>query len=111
MQFMLIRTDNDDRSATANPQAVLDDLLRRLPSGPGVPGAPALALAFAPDTEALRLKLWPDGDEAVTAGPFPRAERLPAGFAVFEAPSRAAAVAWLRDHVPAGRPVTQATSP
>ena len=105
MQFMLIRTDNDDRSAAADPQAVLADLLRRLPSGAGVPGAPALALAFAPDAEALRLRLWPDG-EAVTAGPFPRAERLPAGFAVFEAPSRAAAVAWLRDHVPPSGPVT-----
>ena len=105
MQFMLIRTDNDDRSAAADPQAVLDDLLRRLPSGAGVPGAPALALAFAPDTEALRLRLWPDG-EAVTAGPFPRAERLPAGFAVFEAPSHASAVAWLRDHVPPSGAVT-----
>ena len=105
MQFMLIRTDNDDRSAAADPQAVLDDLLRRLPGGAGVPGAPALALAFAPDTEALRLRLWPDG-EAVTTGPFPRAERLPAGFAVFEAPSRAAAVAWLHDHVPPSGAVT-----
>ena len=105
MQFMLIRTDNDDRSAAADPQAVLDDLLRRLPSGAGVPGAPALALAFAPDTEALRLRLWPNG-EAVTAGPFPRAERLPAGFAVFEAPSHAGAVAWLRDHVPPSGAVT-----
>jgi hypothetical protein len=105
MQFMLIRTDNDDRSATADPQAVLDDLLRRLPGGAGAPGAPALALAFAPDTEALRLRLWPDG-EAVTTGPFPRAERLPAGFAVFEAPSRAAALAWLHDHAPATGTVT-----
>jgi len=110
MQFMLIRTDNDARAAAADPQAVLDDLLRRLPSGqpadadmsgvatPGVatPRPPALALAFVPDAEARRLKLWPGG-EAVTAGPFPAAERLPAGFAVFEAPSRAAALAWLRD--------------
>ena len=64
MQFMLIRTDNDARAAAADPQAVLDDLLRRLPSGqpadadvPGVatPGAPALALAFVPDAEARRL--------------------------------------------------------
>jgi hypothetical protein len=103
MQFMLIRTDNDDRAATADPQAVLDDLLRRLPGGPGAaadaPRAPALALAFAPDAEALRLKLWPGG-EVVTTGPFPSTERLPAGFAVFEAPSRAAALAWLRDHLP-----------
>jgi hypothetical protein len=98
MQFMLIRTDNDDRAAAADPQAVLDDLLRRLPAGrtaADAPGAPALALAFAPDAEAVRLKLWPGG-EAVTTGPFPRAERLPAGFAVFEAPSRAAALAWLQ---------------
>ncbi|KQV52210.1 YciI family protein [Massilia sp. Root335] len=103
MQFMLIRTDNDGRAATADPQAVLDDLLRRLPGGAGAgadaPRAPALALAFAPDAEALRLKLWPGG-EAVTAGPFPSDERLPAGFAVFEARSRAAALAWLRDHLP-----------
>jgi hypothetical protein len=105
MQFMLIRTDNGDRAAAADPQAVLDDLLRRLPGGAGTPGAPALALAFAPDTEALRLRLWPDG-ESVTAGPFPRAERLPAGFAVFEAPSRAAALAWLQDHAPATGTVT-----
>ncbi|WP_075792342.1 YciI family protein [Massilia putida] len=108
MQFMLIRTDNDDRAAAADPQAVLDDLLRRLPGGAaaaGAPGAPALALAFAPDSEALRLKLWPDG-EAVTAGPFPRAERLPAGFAVFEAPSRAAALAWLQGHAHATGTVT-----
>jgi hypothetical protein len=100
MQFMLIRTDNDARGAAADPQAVLDDLLRRLPAGQPVsdetPRPPALALAFAPDAEARRLKLWPGG-EAVTAGPFPAAERLPAGFAVFEAPSRAAALAWLRD--------------
>ena len=107
MQFMLIRTDNDDRSATADPQAVLDDLLRRLPSGAGVPGAPALALAFAPDAQALRLRLWPGG-EAVTSGPFPSEERLPAGFAVFEAPSRAAALAWLQANgvIDAGGDVT-----
>jgi hypothetical protein len=99
MQFMLIRTDNDERAAADDPRAVLDDLLRRLPgtSGAGdLPGAPALAVAFAADAEARRLKLWPGG-EAVTAGPFASAERLPAGFAVFEAPSRAAALAWLRD--------------
>jgi hypothetical protein len=101
MQFMLIRTDNDARAAAADPQAVLDDLLRRLPASADAPGAatpraPALALAFVPDAEARRLKLWPGG-EAVTAGPFPAAERLPAGFAVFEAPSRAAALDWLRD--------------
>jgi hypothetical protein len=100
MQFMLIRTDNDAHAAAADPQAVLDDLLRRLPSGQPItadaPDAPALALAFAPDSEARRLKLWPGG-ETVTAGPFPADERLPAGFAVFEAPSRAAALAWLRD--------------
>jgi hypothetical protein len=106
MQFMLIRTDNDARAAAADPQAVLDDLLRRLPASAGASGVatpgvatprpPALALAFVPDAEARRLKLWPGG-EAVTAGPFPAAERLPAGFAVFEAPSRAAALDWLRD--------------
>ncbi|NIA54086.1 hypothetical protein HAV22_10570 [Massilia sp. TW-1] len=118
MQFMLIRTDNDTRTAAADPQAVLDDLLRRLPGAnpgaapvgsaiEGVPRAPALALAFAPDAEALRLKLWPGG-EAVTSGPFPAAERLPAGFAVFEAPSRAAALAWLQDQglAPAAGTVT-----
>jgi hypothetical protein len=100
MQFMLIRTDNEASAAAADPQAVLDDLLRRLPAGQPATGEaprpPALALAFVPDAEARRLKLWPGG-EAVTAGPFPAAERLPAGFAVFEAPSRAAALAWLRD--------------
>jgi hypothetical protein len=104
MQFMLIRTDNGDRAAAADPQAVLDDLLRRLPAGPpaaDAPGAPALALAFAPDAQAVRLKLWP-GAEAVTTGPFARAERLPAGFAVFEAPSRAAALAWLQAHAGTG---------
>jgi hypothetical protein len=118
MQFMLIRNDNDTRTAAADPQAVLDDLLRRLPGAhpgaapggsavEGVPRAPALALAFAPDAEAMRLKLWPGG-EAVTSGPFPAAERLPAGFAVFEAPSRAAALAWLQDQglAPAGGTVT-----
>ena len=97
MQFMLIRTDNGTRAAAADPQAVLDDLLRRLPGGQTsaeAPRAPALALAFAPDAEARRLKLWPGG-EAVASGPFPPGERLPAGFAVFEAPSRAAALAWL----------------
>jgi hypothetical protein len=104
MQFMLIRTDNDTRAAAADPQAVLDDLLRRLPGGHAAataasadaPRAPALALAFAQDGDARRLKLWPGG-EAVTSGPFPSGERLPAGFAVFEAPSRAAALAWLQD--------------
>jgi len=118
MQFMLIRTDNDTRTAATDAHAVLDDLLRRLPGAhpgtapagsavEGVPRAPALALAFAPDAEAVRLKLWPGG-EAVTSGPFPAAERLPAGFAVFEAPSRAAALAWLQDQglAPAGGTVT-----
>ncbi|WP_440967534.1 YciI family protein [Massilia sp. GER05] len=99
MQFMLIRTDNGTRAAAADPQAVLDDLLRRLPGGQTAtadgPRAPALALAFAPDADARRLKLWPGG-EAVTSGPFPPGERLPAGFAVFEAPSRGAALAWLQ---------------
>ena len=99
MQFMLIRTDNGTRAAAADPQAVLDDLLRRLPGGQAAtadgPRAPALALAFAPDADARRLKLWPGGD-AVTSGPFPAGERLPAGFAVFEAPSRTAALAWLQ---------------
>jgi hypothetical protein len=100
MQFMLIRADNDAHAAAADPQAVLDDLLARLPGGQpatgDAPRPPALALAFAPDAAARRLKLWPGG-EAVTAGPFPADERLPAGFAVFEAPSHAAALAWLRD--------------
>lgn len=99
MQFMLIRTDDGTRAAAADPRAVLDDLLRRLPGGQAAtadgPRAPALALAFAPDADARRLKLWPGG-EAVTSGPFPAGERLPAGFAVFEAPSRAAALAWLQ---------------
>jgi hypothetical protein len=95
MQFMLIRSDHDPAAhAAAHPEAVLDDLLRRLPSA-GRPGAPALAVAFAPDHDALRLRLWP-GFEAVTSGPFPPGERLPAGFAVFEAPSSAAALAMLR---------------
>ncbi|SDE44909.1 Uncharacterized conserved protein [Massilia sp. PDC64] len=110
MQFMLIRTDNDTRTAAADPQAVLDDLLRRLPGGQtnaDAPRAPALALAFAQDADARRLKLWPGG-EAVTSGPFPADERLPAGFAVFEAPSRAAALAWLQANgvIPAGGDVT-----
>jgi hypothetical protein len=96
MQFMLIRSDHDPLApAAAKPEAVLDDLLRRLPSA-GRPGAPALAVAFAPDAEALRLRLWP-GFEAVTSGPFAPGERLPAGFAVFEAPSTAAALDMLRD--------------
>jgi len=98
MQFMLIRTDNGTRAAASDPHAVLDDLLRRLPGGQttaDAPRAPALALAFAPDAEARRLKLSPGGGETVTSGPFPAGERLPAGFAVFEAPSRAAALAWL----------------
>jgi hypothetical protein len=99
MQFMLIRTDNDTRAAAADPQAVLDDLLRRLPgshtTAVDAPRAPALALAFASDADARRLKLGPGG-EAVTSGPFPPDERLSAGFAVFEAPSRAAALAWLQ---------------
>ena len=149
MQFMLIRLDDGADAAAADPQAVLDDLLARLPEAGGAAGAgaagangasgsadvhagagaatggadgqrsadgagsdaaaggradaprpPALALAFAPDAQARRLKLWPGG-AAVTAGPFPAGERLPAGFAVFEAPSRAAALAWLRARVPA----------
>jgi len=111
MQFMLIRLDNSADTAAADPQAVLDDLLARLPGAGGpadavpdhasvdAPSPPALALAFAPDAQARRLKLWPGG-AAVTTGPFPAGERLPAGFAVFEAPSRAAALAWLRTRVP-----------
>jgi hypothetical protein len=95
MQFMLIRTDHDPAAhAAADPDAVLDDLLRRLPPA-GRAGAPALAVAFAPDREALRLRLWPDFD-AVSAGPFAPGERLPAGFAVFEATSAAAALDMLR---------------
>jgi hypothetical protein len=95
MQFMLIRTDHDPAThAAAAPRAVLDDLLRRLPPA-GQAGAPALAVAFAPDVEALRLRLWPGG-EALSYGPFAPGERLPAGFAVFEAPSRAAALEMLR---------------
>ena len=123
MQFMLIRTDNDTRTAATDAHAVLDDLLRRLPGAhpgtapagsavEGVPRAPALALAFAPDAEAVRLKLWPGG-EAVTSGPFPAAERLPAGFAVLEAPSRAAAVGGLQDQglARAGESVTRRVFP
>ncbi|MCS0628341.1 YciI family protein [Telluria mixta] len=111
MQFMLIRTDNDTRAAATDPQAVLDDLLRRLPGGHAAadgPRAPALALAFAPDAEARRLTLSPGGGETVTSGPFPAGERLPAGFAVFEAPSRAAALAWLQANgvIAAGGDVT-----
>jgi hypothetical protein len=95
MQFMLIRSDHDPAAhAAAVPEAVLADLLRRLPPA-GSAGAPALAVAFAPDAEALRLRLWPGG-ESVTGGPFAPPERLPAGFAVFEAPSRAAALDMLR---------------
>lgn len=94
MQFMLIRGGLDPTERADDAGTVLADLLRRLPAA-GNPGAPALAVAFAPDAEALRLRLWPGG-AAVTSGPFPPDERLPAGFAVFEAPSRAAALDMLR---------------
>lgn len=90
MQFMLIHTSHDP----ATPRAVLADLLRRLPPA-GQAGAPLLAVAFAPDAEALRLRLWPGG-ELVTSGPFAPGERLPAAFAMFEAPSREAALDLLR---------------
>ena len=107
MQFMLIRLDNGNDAAAADPRAVLDDLLVRLPgaadavdaavhAAAGALQPPALAVAFAPDSDARRLTLRPGG-ATVTAGPFPPDERLPAGFAVFEAPSRAAALAWLRE--------------
>src|SRR5437763_15259805 len=95
MQFMLIRSDHDPAAHAASvPEAVLDDLLRRLPPA-GSAGAPALAVAFAPDAEALRLRLWPGG-ESVSGGPFAPAQRLPAGFAAVPPPSRAAALELLR---------------
>jgi hypothetical protein len=104
MQFMLIRTDHDPAlQAAADPAAVLDDLLRRLPPA-GNAGAPALAVAFAADDEALRLRLSTDFD-VVASGPFAPDERLPAGFAVFEASSRAAALDMLRAG-PSGADVT-----
>lgn len=102
MQFMLICCGDQDPAAGDGPapRAVLDDLLRRL--GDAGIGSPALAVAFAPDEAALRLRLWSGGD-AVAAGPFPPGERLPAGFAVFGAASREAAMGVLRTGAAATR--------
>jgi hypothetical protein len=95
MQFMVIRKADQATEAGVPPsvQALADmERFKRALAGEGKPG---LALGLRPSRRAVRLKLWPGG-ESITDGPFAEARELVAGFIVFDAPSKEAALDRLR---------------
>jgi hypothetical protein len=95
MQFMVIRRADEATEAGVPPtaQGIADmEAFNRALADQGRLG---LALGLRPSGRAVRLKLWP-GFETITDGPFAEAKELVAGFTVFEAPSRDAALELLK---------------
>lgn len=88
MQFMLLRRGEAAAASDSAPHPA------PAPAGAGpVHLSVALSVDLRPSRDGLRLRLSPEG-EAVVHGPFP-AQELVAGFSVFEAASKEAAIAAL----------------
>lgn len=95
MQFMVIRKADDATEAGVPPSARAVDEMERFNQALADQGRLGLALGLRPSRRAVRLKLWPGG-ESITDGPFAEAKELVAGFTIFEAPSKEAALEQLK---------------
>lgn len=95
MQFMVIRKADDATEAGVPPSAEAVDEMERFHQALAARGRLGLALGLRPSRHAVRLKLWPGG-ESITDGPFAEAKELVAGFTIFEAPSKEAALEQLK---------------
>jgi hypothetical protein len=94
MQFMVIRRADEATEAGTLPSAAQLGDMERFNQALSDRGGLGLALGLRPSRRAVRLKLWPGG-ESITDGPFAEAKELVAGFTVFEAPSKEAAIGQL----------------
>jgi hypothetical protein len=95
MQFMVIRKADETTEAGVPPSAQGLDDMERFNQELADQGRLGLALGLRPSSRAVRLKLGP-GFETVTDGPFTEAKELVAGFTVFEAASKEAAIEQLK---------------
>jgi hypothetical protein len=95
MQFMVIRKADEATEAGVPPSAEALDEMERFNRALADQGRLGLALGLRPSRRAVRLKLWPGG-ESITDGPFAEAKELVAGFTIFEAPSKEAALEQLK---------------
>ena len=95
MQFMVIRKADEATEAGAPPSAQGLADMERFNQALADQGRLGLALGLRPSSRAVRLKLGP-GVDTVTDGPFAEARELVAGFTVFEAASKEAAIEQLK---------------
>jgi hypothetical protein len=91
MQFMVIRKADEATEAGVPPSPQALEEMERFNRALADEGKLGLALGLRPSRRAVRLKLWPGG-ESITDGPFAEAKELVAGFTIFEAASREAAL-------------------
>ena len=95
MQFMVIRKADEATEAGAPPSAQGLADMEQFNQALADQGRLGLALGLRPSSRAARLKLGP-GVDTVTDGPFAEAKELVAGFTVFEAASKEAAIEQLK---------------
>jgi len=95
MQFMVIRKADEATEAGAPPSAQGLADMEQFNQALADQGRLGLALGLRPSSRAVRLKLGP-GVDTVTDGPFAEAKELVAGFTVFEAASKEAAIEQLK---------------
>ena len=95
MQFMVIRKADEATEAGVPPSPQALDEMERFNGSLADEGKLGLALGLRPSRRAVRLTLWPGG-ESITDGPFAEAKELVAGFTVFEAASKEAAIEQLK---------------
>jgi hypothetical protein len=95
MQFMVIRKADEATEAGVPPSLQALEEMARFNQALADEGRLGLALGLRPSRRAVRLKLWPGG-ESITDGPFAEAKELVAGFTIFEAPSKEAALEQLK---------------
>ena len=91
MQFMVIRKADEATEAGVPPSPQALDEMERFNGSLADEGKLGLALGLRPSRRAVRLTLWPGG-ESITDGPFAEAKELVAGFTIFEAASKEAAL-------------------
>lgn len=91
MQFMVIRKADEATEAGTLPSAEALEAMGRFNQQLADEGRLGLAVGLRPSSRAVRLKLWPGG-ESITDGPFAETKELVAGFTIFEAPSKEAAL-------------------
>jgi hypothetical protein len=95
MQFMVIRKADAATEAGLPPKARMFEDMERFNQKLDAAGGVRLALGLHPSLDAVRLKLGAAG-ESLTDGPFAETKELVAGFTIFEAESKEAAIELLK---------------